>query len=81
MNPEHFLWIRANNIFLSLVIGIGTGQVELIRENAESVIVPLLVATKLSKRGSWQKYSLVLLISNKAHTLLLGQLQRNSPKE
>lgn len=31
-------------IFLAVIIGIGIGQVELIRENAESFIVPLLVA-------------------------------------
>lgn len=31
-------------IFLAVVIGIGLGQVELIRDNAESFIVPLLVA-------------------------------------
>ncbi|KHF39275.1 arsenic resistance protein [Halalkalibacter okhensis] len=31
-------------IFLAVVIGIGIGKVELIRENAESFIVPLLVA-------------------------------------
>ncbi|WP_117161780.1 arsenic resistance protein [Paraliobacillus sp. X-1268] len=31
-------------IFLSVIIGIGIGQIELIRENAESFIVPLLAA-------------------------------------
>ncbi len=31
-------------IFLAVLIGIGIGQTELIRANAESFIVPLLVA-------------------------------------
>ena len=31
-------------IFLAVVIGISIGQVELIRTNAETLIVPLLVA-------------------------------------